>query len=134
MSNMAETEDFDVVDEEANTEIKAQVSNYCPFGCSLEDLNDRGYCNHLIGFTNDRKVMEPLTPIMSKDAEGNPEPTGHYRVKGRKGQTRPVPPGSKLVNPTEYQVADGIRRLANKWVSWRVYHKNPPVVEQKKVG
>lgn len=34
--------------------------NACPFGCQVEDLDDNGYCDHLMGFTNDGKTMEPM--------------------------------------------------------------------------
>ncbi len=34
--------------------------NACPFGCTIEDLDDNGYCHHLVGFTNDGKAMEPM--------------------------------------------------------------------------
>ena len=33
--------------------------NMCPFGCEDEELDDFGYCGHLVGFTNDGKLMEP---------------------------------------------------------------------------
>lgn len=34
--------------------------NACPFGCELQDLDDNGYCSHLVGFTNDGKTFEPM--------------------------------------------------------------------------
>ncbi len=36
--------------------------NACPFGCTIEDLDDQGYCRHLVGFTipGNRKLYEPL--------------------------------------------------------------------------
>ncbi len=34
--------------------------NFCPFGCAIADLDDNGYCRHLVGFTEDRKEMEPM--------------------------------------------------------------------------
>lgn len=34
--------------------------NACPFGCTLDDLDNNGYCDHLVGFTNDKKGMEPM--------------------------------------------------------------------------
>lgn len=36
--------------------------NFCPHGCTDEDLDDHGYCRHLVGFTlpgND-KLYEPM--------------------------------------------------------------------------
>lgn len=130
---MPEVEEYDVQDDVANDgdTHKKPNENYCPFGCLTEDLNDRGYCKHLAGFTNDKKVMEPLVAIMGRDADNKPEETGNYRVMGRKGQTRPIPTGAKLVNPTSRQLANGVWHIANKWVSWRVYLKNPEI---KKLG
>ncbi len=32
---------------------KGEKVNFCPFGCSLEVLDEHGYCRHLIGFTNE---------------------------------------------------------------------------------
>ena len=34
--------------------------NACPFGCEVSDLDELGYCRHLVGFTNDGKTMEPM--------------------------------------------------------------------------
>ncbi len=34
--------------------------NFCPFGCENEDIDEHGYCKHLVGFTNDRKFYEPM--------------------------------------------------------------------------
>jgi hypothetical protein len=36
--------------------------NFCPFGCQLEDLDDLGFCYHVIGFTipGTEKFYEPL--------------------------------------------------------------------------
>jgi hypothetical protein len=44
---------------------KAQVQdggvvNFCPFGCEDSELDQHGYCKHLVGFTNDRKTYEPM--------------------------------------------------------------------------
>lgn len=34
--------------------------NFCPFGCEDEEIDSNGYCDHLIGFTNDGKTFEPM--------------------------------------------------------------------------
>lgn len=34
--------------------------NFCPFGCASADLTEGGYCRHLVGFSNDGKIMEVL--------------------------------------------------------------------------
>ncbi len=41
--------------------------NFCPFGCEVEDLDDHGYCRHLIGFTNS-------SPTDCKNGKGVFEP------------------------------------------------------------
>jgi len=53
--------------------------NFCPFGCELDDLDDQGHCRHLVGYTTDGKLMEPLLELkgrrivqVRKDAEGRP--------------------------------------------------------------
>ncbi len=41
---------------------KGEKVNACPFGCTVEEIDDQGYCRHLVGFTvpgND-KLYEPL--------------------------------------------------------------------------
>lgn len=45
--------------------------NFCPFGCTVEDIDENGYCDHVIGFTNDGKTYEPM--ILGED--------GRRRVK-----------------------------------------------------
>lgn len=37
-----------------------EKANFCPFGCSDDELDDHGYCYHLVGFTNDGKKYEPM--------------------------------------------------------------------------
>jgi hypothetical protein len=37
--------------------------NFCPYGCEDYQLDEHGYCNHLIGFTNDKKLFEPMVKV-----------------------------------------------------------------------
>lgn len=60
--------------------------NFCPFGCTMDDIDDHGYCDHLVGFTNDGKQMEPMV----KDGV-----TGRRVVMG--AQKKPVQKGDVLV-------------------------------------
>jgi hypothetical protein len=39
---------------------KGEKVNFCMFGCDDSDLDDNGYCRHVVGFTKDGKVMEPV--------------------------------------------------------------------------
>lgn len=34
--------------------------NFCPFGCEEDDIDANGYCDHVVGFTNDGKTYEPM--------------------------------------------------------------------------
>ena len=38
--------------------LSGEKVNACPFGCELEELDEHGYCRHLVGFTTDGKVLE----------------------------------------------------------------------------
>jgi len=49
--------------------------NACPFGCQVVDLDEHGYCRHLIGFTNS-------TPEQCQAGEGLYEPMVR-RMDGR---------------------------------------------------
>ena len=119
-----------------------EYENHCPYKCQGDDLDERKYCKHLIGFTNDGEMMEPLEKIMRK--EDDPEnpgkkrlvDSGNLRVNGRKLQ--PIPEAGKgdeikLVNPEYQQLDNGVYHTAKLWVSARVYKKKvdePVVVKQ----
>jgi hypothetical protein len=51
--------------------------NFCPYGCQHDDLDDNGYCRHLIGFTTDGKVYEPMLlvrgrrVVQARDVDGS---------------------------------------------------------------
>lgn len=46
--------------------LSGHVANVCPFGCENQHLDDNGYCFHLVGFTNDKKTLEPLVTIKGR--------------------------------------------------------------------
>lgn len=98
----------------------AGMVNYCPCGCTLEDLDEHGYCDHLVGFTNDKKKYEAL--IRERDLEDK-ELTGRVKVvSGNKGAKRkPIEEGDILVNPTFEILDNGAWHTAHRWVSYRVY-------------
>lgn len=109
---------------------QGQKENHCPFGCSLEELEENGYCRHLVGFTNDKKVFEPLVPIMVPDHNGKPAKSGRYKVMGKHGaedRRQAVARSDRLVNPTFQQLDGGVYHTAFKWLSWRVYREMPEV-------
>jgi hypothetical protein len=43
-------------------EPKGKKVNACPFGCLTEELDDRGYCHHLVGFSNEDLGVSPVHP------------------------------------------------------------------------
>ena len=75
--------------------------NFCPYGCTPAELDENGYCDHLIGFTipGDEKQMEPR--------KVRPQFQNAWYVSGKAKQ--PVPVGSEL------------RKIT---VSSRVYHRD----------
>lgn len=78
---------------------KGEKVNVCPFGCTDPELDDNGYCRHVVGFTNDGVTYEPFEM----------GPHGRRQVRGDKPQ--PIMPKDKLVRIT---------------TSSRVYREVPP--------
>lgn len=76
--------------------------NVCPYGCTEEDLDDRGLCDHLVGYTTDGKTMEPLVAVRGRKTVQVPD--------GPDGKPRrvPIPAGAHLERIT---------------TSARVYHR-----------
>jgi hypothetical protein len=58
--------------------------NFCPFGCATDELDEHGYCKHLVGFTADGKTLEPMAA----------DERGRRRVDG--GRREPVLKGDVL--------------------------------------
>lgn len=76
--------------------------NFCPFGCKEHELDELGLCDHLVGYTDDGRTMEPVEKVRGRRVVQLPQ--------GPDGRPRrvPVPPGSRLERIT---------------VSARVYHQ-----------
>lgn len=120
-------------------DVKSEVENYCPFGCSLDELDELGMCQHVIGFcTKDpnnptgRLILEPLEAATKKrknleTGEIEEVETGFLRTNGKLKEYVQEDKGDKLVNPlipqTDHQ--SGQTHDHWKWFSWRVYNKNP---------
>lgn len=124
-------------------DVREEIENYCPFGCSDEELDELGMCVHVVGFCTvdpskpkeptrdeDRQAIEPLEAATRK--RKNPDTgeieeveTGFLLVNGKKREY--VQEGDKLVNPLtpqkDYQ--SGQTHDHWKWFSWRVYNKTP---------
>lgn len=99
--------------------IPANITNHCPFGCEAVDLDDYGYCQHLVGFSNDGKVMEQV--------KSHPKTKERF-VDGRSQAS--VLKGDILINPEHKQLVDGVERMSKSWVSARVYRPEAPAVKK----
>ncbi len=121
---MADATAIEDLKEEIRRNIGA-VRNYCPFECSMGMLDEYGYCEHLIGFTNGDGPGAVLEPIVQ-----NPI-TELAMVNGRHARKSTVIPpsnevvqkGDKLINPEEVQLVNGVQNICKKWVSSRVYRE-----------
>jgi hypothetical protein len=59
---------------------QGETVNACPFGCEDHELDELGYCHHLVGVTKDGKHMEVLT----RDAQGRPYVSGYHKALVKK--------------------------------------------------
>lgn len=75
--------------------LAGRVVNMCPHGCEDHELDDHGYCRHLIGFTKpgNPKVFEYFAPAL----EGDPRKL--RTVNG--ADVRPVKKTDQLVRITD---------------------------------
>ena len=49
-----------------NRSMKGQVVAACPYGCTVEKMDEHGYCKHLVGFTSDCNKYEPMKRVNGK--------------------------------------------------------------------
>ena len=98
-----------------------EILNLCPCGCSVQRLDDKGYCRHLIGWTVDGQTVELREKFGSghertgnllgvveeddilisgtpfrKDKNGNHTPTPTYRVYRKSGKAPIVDDGKQI--------------------------------------
>jgi len=105
----------------AKTEaITGQKVNFCPYGCEDGDLDEHGYCRHLVGFTNDGKLFEPM-----------------YRTEGGRRVVRcemqPKHPGDRGPDVEMVPVLKPVLKtdkLVQITVSYRVYRNVDAVAEE----
>lgn len=47
------------------------IVNACQFGCETEDLDDKGFCRHMVGFADPKipGMFHPQTPRYSNDGD-----------------------------------------------------------------
>jgi len=112
--------------EEARAALSKTARNYCPLGCVAEELDEYGYCHHLVGFTADRKTLEPIAPLYRTMNDGTPFNTGFKTVTG----SQPCQEGDLFINPERPQVVHGITHMAKAWVSDRVYRRRERPAEE----
>jgi hypothetical protein len=116
----------DLKAERAN--ILGEVSNHCPFGCDKGELDEYGYCQHLVGFTNDKKTMETLQLWKRQNQKtGEWAETGDKFVSGQRKHVKPVLETDTIVNPTREMIDKGVKTMVQAWVSSRVYRKALPL-------
>ncbi len=143
---MADAEELADLKEEIRKNI-GNVKNYCPFDCPVEKLDEHGYCEHLVGFTNGCKIGDPVDVVTVNPMTDMCMVNGRHKRKPKtfrgKGvdreefnvappSTEVVQKGDKLINPEESQFVNGVTYIAKMWVSSRVYRLRP--VEQKKAS
>lgn len=123
----AQNEQLSSAHSEAKAALEKTVANYCPFGCQGADLDDFGYCHHLVGFTNDRKTCEPQEKLYRAFKDGTPYDTGWKTVGG----SIAIEPGDVFVNPERVQKeTNGHAHLTKLWVSDRVYRQRDKAAVQ----
>jgi hypothetical protein len=111
---------------EAKGALARSPGNHCPFGCTGTDLDENGYCHHLVGYAvPGARTMEEQVPDISYDRRGIPYLNGKYRI-GNKNV--PILPTDKRVNPARIQKIPtgmgGVREeLAFLWVNDRIYRE-----------
>jgi hypothetical protein len=106
------------------------VLNHCPFRCTIDKLDELGYCEHLIGFTTNGQTLEPLKARlrqvfdistgrpMRDEITGKPilETDGTFFVDGRPQSLQPVLKGDVV----KFVTQDG-----KQAISGRVYRGKP---------
>ncbi len=56
---------------------EGQQVNLCPFGCHPDELDECGYCRHLVGFSKGKEMFEPMEEVTQ----------GHFVYKRVNGKT-----------------------------------------------
>ena len=83
-----------------------EVINACPYGCNLSQMDEHGYCKHLVGFTTDGKRYEPMVRrgghrvVEVQMVEDPDQPPGEDGQPVKKPKLPLVKPDDKLVKIT----------------------------------
>jgi hypothetical protein len=102
--------------------------NACQFGCREKDLDENGFCKHLVGFTSDGKNFEPMIKETKRDGSGNLIATGRKIVRPKQQQTSEVVEYDPETGPVKVPVLEKVLEKVRKgdvlvWISTcaRVY-------------
>lgn len=119
----------------ARREALGEVMNHCPFGCKSEQLDEFGYCDHLVGFVSPKllhdgsfadlvgQTVECVEWLIHPHQQGD-QSAGHRHVT--RAKTDKVRADDKIVNPQVLQKDEhGHEHMAHKWHSSRVYRDIP---------
>lgn len=114
--------------------------NLCPFGCEDYELDERGYCHHLIGFAIDENAKEgsemELARQTLKKTNRKGDEEDDKRIKVTKGRQRledgtwtkleRIQPGDTIQQITFTQKGESKRNeTVNLFKSPRVYRNKP---------
>jgi hypothetical protein len=99
-----------------------QVINVCPYGCKGRQLDENGYCRHLVGFTRDKETYEPM--VMRKGRRRIEVPmrgTGEFQL-GEDKEGNPIEEEIMEPDLPRMQPGDKICRVSD---CYRVYRDVP---------
>ncbi len=105
---------------------EGKVLNFCPFGCEGEDLDHMGYCDHLVGFTNDRKSYEPMEIQDGMRIVQLRRPLIETKTRRGKLVQREGPPILEPCLP-----GDKFEQITTSWRVYRDIDKQTPAVDDK---
>lgn len=93
--------------EAKSKQLEGEKVNACPYGCEVADLDDNGYCDHMVGVSHEAKVGVIMEPLIKDPI------TGFRRIEGSR--------------PEKTLKGDKFERIT---VDFRVY-RNVPVEKRK---
>jgi hypothetical protein len=92
------------------------VHNACPFGCVGRAVDDKGYCKHLVGFSEDCKTYEPMVMKKGRRVVQVPLVETKEMEMGDEGEMQPI----MVPAPLPCQPRDLFIRIST---SFRVYRE-----------
>ncbi len=120
----AAREKLNKVSPEAKGAVNRIKVNHCPFGCKEADLDEWGYCHHLVGFAfRGAETMEAHAHAYAYAPNGVPYDTGRWTIGDKDA---PILASDRRINPARVQKIPtgmgGVREsIAYQWVNDRIY-------------